>query len=364
MKTNLHNDWEPGVEESEELSDKGTLTAHLAPHKNSAARRAGRVIGRVLAVLFVLLLAVASLAFGAVHIIFTGPSPVARDRLVVSLMETSALKFVPRMYYTDNEIDDFLSGNAVVVFEEVTEPAPAFTPLPEETAPEDIRVVDVTGPTFKGKMMIVNDPARLQLATIPAFGEEANGKKVETLVAEAGAVAGINAGGFKDEGGVGTGGQPLGLIIADGRIRNGGAGTTGTVIGFDAENHLIVGRMSGQQALDRNMRCAVSFEPALIVNGVPAEVLGSGGGLNPRTAIGQRADGAVLLLVVDGRQPHSIGASLGDLVDVMRDFGAVNAANLDGGSSSMLVYNGEIINVCASLYGSRRQPAAFVVAAQ
>lgn len=88
---------------------------------------------------------------------------------------------------------------------------------------------------------------------------------------------------------------------------------------------------------------------------------GSGGGLNPRTVLGQRADGAVLMLVIDGRQAHSIGATYKDCIDVMLEYGAVNAANLDGGSSSMLVYNGEVQNVCASLYGSRPLPTAFVV---
>ena len=91
------------------------------------------------------------------------------------------------------------------------------------------------------------------------------------------------------------------------------------------------------------------------------EVAGSGGGLNPRTVLGQRADGAVLMLVIDGRQSHSIGATYKDCIDVMLQYGAVNAANLDGGSSSMLVYNGEVQNVCASLYGSRPLPTAFIV---
>lgn len=364
LKNNLKSDWEMSSETAEDVSAvQATLVAQLAEEKPGRLKKAGRLLGRIFAVFLVLLLSAAALAAGAVHIVFTGPSPVARDRLVISLMETSAVKFIPRLYYSDGEIETIQNGNTVEVWDVVTEPASGFEPLPDEAAVEDIEVVDVTGSTFKGKMMIVRDPARMQLATIPAFGEEANGKKVEDLVKDSGAVAGINAGGFADEGGVGTGGQPLGLIINGGQIKNGGPGTSGTVIGFDGDNRLIVGRMTGKEALAKNIRCAVSFGPALIVNGEPATVLGSGGGPNPRTAIGQRADGSVLLLVIDGRQPHSIGASLGDLVDVMTEFGAVNAANLDGGSSSLLVYNGEILNVCASLYGSRRQPAAFVVAA-
>ena len=88
---------------------------------------------------------------------------------------------------------------------------------------------------------------------------------------------------------------------------------------------------------------------------------GSGGGLNPRTVLGQRADGAVLMLVIDGRQPHSLGATYKDCIDVMLEYGAVNAGNLDGGSSTILLYDGEVRNVCASLYGPRNLPTAFIV---
>ena len=97
----------------------------------------------------------------------------------------------------------------------------------------------------------------------------------------------------------------------------------------------MVGRMTAQYALDIGVRDAVSFGPALIVNGVAANYSGSGGGLNPRTAIGQREDGAILLLVIEGRKTSSMGATMADLIDIMLEYGAVNAVNLDGGSSSL-----------------------------
>jgi exopolysaccharide biosynthesis protein len=86
-----------------------------------------------------------------------------------------------------------------------------------------------------------------------------------------------------------------------------------------------------------------------------------GGGLNPRTAIGQRADGAVLLLIIDGRQTHSLGASMNDLINEMLDFGAVNAANLDGGGSTVLYYDGAVQNKISSIYGARGIPTAILV---
>ncbi len=119
--------------------------------------------------------------------------------------------------------------------------------------------------------------------------------------------------------------------------------------------------MTGQQAVDKEFRDAVTFGPALVVNGEAVSTVGTGGGLNPRTAIGQRADGAVLLLVIEGRQTASLGATFLDLIEIMLDFDAVNAANLDGGMSSSMAYEGEeILNNC-SIKGPRDMPTAFVV---
>ena len=125
---------------------------------------------------------------------------------------------------------------------------------------------------------------------------------------------------------------------------------------------LHVGTMSAQQALDRDLRWACPFTPTLIVNGEPEHSWQvTDGSVNPRTAIGQRADGAVLMLVIDGRQMHSVGCSFGDVRDVMIDFGAVNACNLDGGSSTVMYYKGEYINSPSSASGtSRTLPNGFL----
>ena len=104
---------------------------------------------------------------------------------------------------------------------------------------------------------------------------------------------------------------------------------------------------------------------SLISNGEAREFKGSGSGANPRTAIGQRADGAILLLVTDGRGASShLGATASDLIGIMQEYGAVNAANLDGGSSSAMYYNGGYEMTSVTLYystSSWRLPTAFVV---
>lgn len=322
---------------------------------------AGAIVLRSLAVAGTVLLSLIIMLFGIITVICKGPSPSVRDLFVTTVMETSAAKFLARMYFTEEEIAVIQQKNAVTATNDVTDVGVSFVPKENPLPKETVELMDVTGSTFKGKMLIVHDPSRVRVSVAPVFEEEAEGLRVEEHVKNAGAVAGINGGGFADENGVGKGGMPLGLVIKDSQIINGNAQTSSPVVGFDKNDKLIVGTMTGQQCLDLGMRDALSFGPTFIVNGKAAEVAGSGGGLNPRTVIGQRADGAVLLLVIDGRQAHSIGASYKDCIDVMLQFGAVNAANLDGGSSSLMVYQGEVVNVCASLYGSRKLPTAFIV---
>lgn len=67
-------------------------------------------------------------------------------------------------------------------------------------------------------------------------------------------------------------------------------------------------------------------------------------GRAPRTGIGIKADGTVLLMVVDGRSRYSAGMSLNEFARYLKRFGAVSAVNLDGGGSSEMVLDGKIMN--------------------
>lgn len=342
---------------------------------NTPLRSILKNASRIFLLLLLLLLFALSFLVGVCWVVFKGPSPAARDLLVVSAMETSAAKFVPRLFFTQEEIQEIIDRNSVIPTYTVTDAEnnpPSQMRQPGDSSgdgsspvePLDlsaVELVEVSGSTFKGKMLIVNDPSRVYVATPSEFNLPSGGLRVEEMCKRDNALAGVNGGGFLDENGVGDGGCPIGLVISNGVMMNGYPSLESDIIGFDQDNRLVVGHMTAQEALDRGVRDAVNFGPILIVNGEPVRVSGSGGGLNPRTAIGQRADGAVLLLVVDGRQAHSLGASYKDLIEVMLEYGAVNAANLDGGSSSLMCYEGEIITTCASLYGSRKIPTAFLV---
>ena len=175
------------------------------------------------------------------------------------------------------------------------------------------------------------------------------------------AIAGINAGGFVDTGGAGTGGLPIGLVIKDGELLYGDLNSSSSIVGFDQNDVLVVGTLTGQEMPGSGHPGRGELRPRLHCGRQAMEVTGSGGGLNPRTVLGQRADGAVLMLVIDGRQPHSLGATYKDCIDVMLEYGAVNAGNLDGGSSTILLYDGEVRNVWLPSTAPRNPPTAFIV---
>ena len=347
------------AEEEAAVTENATAGAHRAEKKKSKWRIALGIVGRFFAAIGVVLLAAVVLIVGAVTIICRGPSPSAAEVFVNTVMETSAAKFIAHLYFSEEEVEAILYRNSLVESNEVTQPSEPFDPLPEDEL-QDLVIEEVRGQTYHGYMMIVRDPSRLEVATLEAY-DGRRGKRLEEFYADSGAVAIINAGGFYDAGGKGDGGDPLGIVIHDSKLLHGSLSETSCVIGFDQNDRLVVGRMTGQQALDRGLRDAVSFGPVFIVNGEPVDISGSGGGLNPRTVIGQRADGTVLLLVIEGRLPTSLGANYKDCIDVMLRYGAVNAGNLDGGSSSLMIYNGEHVNTSSSLYGSRELPDAIVV---
>ena len=212
---------------------------------------------------------------------------------------------------------------------------------------------------YRGKLMIVSDPTRLAVGVIDEFSEENAGRQLPYFLKKYNAVAAVNAGGFNDFGGTGNGGTPVGLVIENGAITFGSEDEAYSICGFDRNGMLYVGSMTGKQALEAGVISACSFGPALIINGKPVQL--SSSGVNPRTAIGQRADGAILLLTLAGRQIDCIGATLADLTEILYAYGAVNATNLDGGSSTMMYYKGERQIKSSSLVGERFLPTAIIV---
>ena len=219
---------------------------------------------------------------------------------------------------------------------------------------------------YKGatiRALIVLDPSRVYVGT--AFPEptpwEGWGLTLDAIAEQYGAVAGINAGGFKDDGGGGNGWPPSGITYSRGinfeTVQN------SEIAGLDRNNDMWAGYYDYEECEAIGIRDAVCFGPALIVDGVKADPATLETGIGARTAIGQREDGAIVMVAIDGRQGYSIGVTFPDCVDIMADkFGCVNAANMDGGNSTCMYYNGEAMNRSANQAGGTRNlPDAWLV---
>ncbi len=342
--------------------------------ENEQVKKHGRTGKYILRALLILLETLALLllgALGAIYIFVKGPSDTAARLFVHSTKETSAIGFLPDIFCSEEEI------NAIMNAEEQTEAVATDLSLINisdaasgvvtdeygftDDDGDGIILQDVSGEGYTGYMMIVLDPSRVILGTDPAsYG--GRGYTVEEFAKMYDAVAAINGGAFEDAGGQGNGSMPEGLVVNNG-VHYGGGVKQGFA-GIDEDHILHVGCRSGQDAKDENIMYGASYGPVLVQNGEMMSEATLESGVNPRTAIGQRADGAFLLLVIDGRQVVSLGATYMDEAEIMLDFGAVNAVNMDGGSSSMMWYNDGYVNNCASVIGIRPIPTAFVVLKQ
>lgn len=287
-----------------------------------------------------------------------GPWHGFRDFWITTAMTTLNHQYLARWFYSEDTINKVLAENRVIPPDEDTK-----TDLIEinDTKSSNIVYKDeydkqvlehkegdiykyfkVEGYNFDAYMAVIYDPSRIHVVTSKYLGTK--GEYLVDMSMENDAVVAINGGGFIDPDGNGNGGNAVGIIIKDGKILQGSSGSQG-VIGFTNDNKLFLGYVSATEAINRGVRDALEFGPFLIVNGKSSNILGNGGyGIHPRSAIGQRQDGIVLFLVIDGRRVDSMGASMKDVSDIMLKYGAYNAANLDGGNSSVLVINNKIVN--------------------
>ena len=228
---------------------------------------------------------------------------------------------------------------------------------------EGISMYAVSGKSFSGFMTVIDDPSRVFVGSIDRYTKNSTGLRINQLVEKYEVLGGINGGAFSDPGGSGTGGMANGLVISEGEQRKAhspGGNNTKVVIGFDVNDKLVVGSYTANEIAGLNRRDALAFNKALVIDGKkPQETLGSN--YTVRTAIGQDAQGRVLMLVAKGRQPDCLGANFDDLAEIMLEFGAVTAGNLDGGTSTCLYLNGESVYSGYRLDVSRRLPTGFLI---
>lgn len=328
-----------------------------------------------LSFVLVFIIGVVVILYSSFLLICYGPSPKARNMFVTTFLETGALKFVVNLVLPSSKVKEIVDSNKL---EEMK--ADVDTELIEVAeASSDIEVKEITGSNYYATMLIVHDPKRISVATTAPFGEY--GKTLDEIVKEAGAIGGVNGGIYEST--ANKGGRPMGVVVSNGEIVwNSPYGTGYHLIGLDENNILKIIDLSGmsensvkKMVQDEKIRDAVTFQEEssdsnnhfvkLIVNGERRVVKGLGSGANPRTAIGQTEDGSILLLVTDGRGASGhLGATANDLIDIMEEYGAVNAANLDGGSSSTMYYQDKYLMTSVTLYYSNsswRLPEAFVI---
>ncbi len=311
-------------------------------------------------IIFTSLFSLGSVGIITVLILLYGPFSGFREWLVTTAMTTMTHQYFATWFYDDETIQYILDKNRVVEINETTdvnsinfansnkvteyENEYERAILERDENNNDYKIIEISEKSFDGYLVAVYDPSRIHTVVTENLGK--SGQYLTTMAKNNDALIAINGGGFDDPNFNSTGGSPLGITVCNGEyVTTKSYGGSGGIIGFTEDNKLVLGKMSVSEAKKQGIRDAVTFGPFLIVNGKPSAVLGNGGwGDAPRTAIAQRQDGIVLFLVLNGRKPGKVGADMNDLIDILERYGAYNAANLDGGTSSVLVVNDVIVN--------------------
>ena len=326
--------------------------------KKKRSGSGARFIRRTLLLLFTIVILLAIGLCMILNTIFNGPSESARNVLTMSLSEASATKWVPGLFLGDELVAQIRNQSGAALTEEfsdasqvvINKDSTMFNSDEWKDYPDGIRIESYAGDTFNAHIMIVRDPSLVYMATSTdgKFSTSVPGTRINEEIETEGAVAAINAGAFNDDGTANSyvGSIPAGLVIVDGEVKSNqyhDLVPEEGFVGFNFDDVLVVAKsMTAEQAKEQNIRDGCEFGPVLIMNGeVNQEAYNANSGWNPRTAIGQRKDGAVILLCIDGRQASSIGGTYKDLIDIMLEYGAYNACNLDGGSSSVMLYRDE-----------------------
>lgn len=315
------------------------------------------------------------LAIGG-FVMMYGPWPFMRNLYVNTAMKTMDHQYLAKVFYSDEKISEIMNSNYFIeINEEVvlddividTSPKKSYENeydeeiLTRTPGNDDYKIINIKVGISKGYLIAIYDPKKVALIRSKNFNVGTYGEQIPAMCNRYNGLVCINGGGFNDDTGRGSD-IPIGYVIDDGEIvwpSSGWDTARSNMIGFNEDGKLLLlSGATGIEALDAGMTEGLEFGPFLIVNGKPLEIVGDPWGKSPRVAIGQRKDGVVLFLVIDGEN-YIDGASLQDVVDVLMQYGAYNAANLDGGHSSSLSINGRLYNNPPAV--AKRQGGRYVV---
>lgn len=309
------------------------------------------VINRSLITVGTALLLIVITAFSAGMVVAHGPSETMRDMLVLSAMQASATKWVPSLFLPKSKVQEIVDNSHKISTDSIDVSQMATGDEDEwDDAKKGTKLIFIKKPNFKAYLLLVKDPSRVKVGVSSEnFSTATGGMRIFKFAEKYNALAVINAGEFADGGGQGTGAQPIGLTYSFGKKVWGGNGSR-TFMGFTKDNKFVCYEgITVKKAEELGIRDAVCFQTGnLLIDHTLKEDgsidkvnlhYGDGNiGAAQRTAIGQRADGTVIMLVTDGRSASSIGATRNDVIDILVEYGAVSAGMLDGGSSAMMYY--------------------------
>lgn len=281
-----------------------------------------------------------------------------KELWVETAMTTMNHQYLATWFLSDEEINAILKKNEIVNNENSTL---HFIEIPQEEIEKEneINVEKITGSGYVGFVMTVSDPTKVKMVDAR---KKNTGTQLSEICKQNNAIAGINASGFTDPNGNGFGNILNEPAIINKKLLYGNKSTPMNLIGFTKEGELVLGKYTYQEAMDVGIESGLQFGPYLIVNGNNQINKANAGGLHPRMAIGQKKDGTMIFVCIDGRQPgYSMGTTLLELQNIFNKYGAYNAANLDGGSSATMYYDGKVVNKTSTPVGERYLPNAIIV---
>lgn len=308
-----------------------------------------------------------------------GPYSGFRDMFITTAMNTMNHRYLAYVLYNDEQINEVLNNNFIEQPNDITDqddinfdnenPQEYESIYEEQILKRDenqlYKIIEFDEKDYHVYLTVIYDPSRLSTVKSKYYGTK--GQHLSVMAKENDAIVAINGGRFSDVGGQGNGARASGIFISNSEIIEDGDNYKHPIIGISNKNVLTLGNMTVDEAIELGIRDAVCFGPFLIVNGKESFTQGNGGyGVAPRTAIGQRKDGIMLFLTIDGngsKYGFRGGASVVDMIDIFKRYGAYNAANLDGGASTVLAINGVTYNnpVAQSSSGERSLPNAWIV---
>lgn len=302
----------------------------------------------------------------APFVLLYGPFENAKSTYVGAAMTSMSHQYLATWFLSDEKIQEIQNGNSTDVAEDNNLGGTTEVNIPkvkDETI-EFYEIVDNS--KFNGYYLVIKDPTRIKVGVTSNLNVE--GQTTSQIAENNDAVAAINGGAFVDQSSssqwTGNGGVPSGIIMSEGEVVHNDLGDNNKtdLFAMTKNGKMIVGNYSLSELKELDVKEALSFGPSLVIGGKMTPMSGDGGwGIAPRTVIGQRQDGAIIMLVIDGRSATSVGATLREAQEVIYKLGAVNAINLDGGKSTTMYYDGEVRNTPSFSMGERTIPTAVVV---